>query len=231
MERWRVGWRSLHEGKSTSGLYLSLIQLKGHTFGLDKFNKSKLIFEVFFTQQHRFGLHWIQSNFYSHNHLNQRDPETQLSEFGATNSQKYSSVWYLQRIHYSYFLQSKSLEVIKHYNISVSDSLGFTCCYYSKWKWTKQSLPLRTDAIAYGKCSPRNHTLQINISGRLGSSTSGYTLCEQSMMAEIAIDIAMVNGCKITARSISDSLTRLFRRSRTCLLSDRYLHVKVVYKR
>ena len=49
MERWRVGWRSLHEGKSTSGLYLSLIQLKGHTFGLDKFNKSKLIFEVFFS--------------------------------------------------------------------------------------------------------------------------------------------------------------------------------------
>ena len=88
-----------------------------------------------------------------------------------------------------------------------------------------------TDAIAYGKCSPRNHTLQINISGRLGSSTSGYTLCEQSMMAEVAIDIAMVNGCKITARSISDSLTRLFRTSRTCLLSDRYLHVKVVYKR
>ena len=141
MERWRVGWRSLHEGKSTSGLYLSLIQLKGHTFGLDKFNKPKLIFEVFFHTTAWFWT-WIQSNFYSHNHLNQRDPETRHSEFGATSSQTYSSVWYLKRIHYPYFSQSKSLEVIKHYNISVSDSLGFTCCYYSKWKWTKQSLPL-----------------------------------------------------------------------------------------
>ena len=48
MERWRFGWRSLQEGKSTSGLYLSFIQLKGHMFGFDKFNKSKLIFKVFF---------------------------------------------------------------------------------------------------------------------------------------------------------------------------------------
>ena len=59
MERWRVGWRSLHEGKSTSGLYLSLIQLKGHTFGLDKFNKSKLIFEVFF---HTTAWFWTSLN-------------------------------------------------------------------------------------------------------------------------------------------------------------------------
>ena len=46
------------------------------------------------------------------------------------------------------------------------------------------------------------------------------------MKVEVAIDIAMVSGCKITVRSISDSSVP---KSRS--LSDRYLHVKVVYKR